>query len=64
MTETDPEYTPDPAVPYEPPAQVPDDRQESAGTDVPDGEDPTGPPADVPDDRKAAGRSEMPDPEG
>nr|BFE81742.1 hypothetical protein GCM10020093_043430 [Planobispora longispora] len=43
MTETDPENTPDPAVPYEPPAQVPDDREDSAGSDVADGQDPAGP---------------------
>ncbi|MBB2912053.1 hypothetical protein FHS43_003333 [Streptosporangium becharense] len=46
MTETDPEMD-------DPPAQVPDDRQDAGGDTAPGG-DREGPPAQVPDDRKSA----------
>ncbi|WP_433254574.1 hypothetical protein ACQPYK_13045 [Streptosporangium sp. CA-135522] len=57
MTETDPESTSP-----EPPAQVPDDRQDAGGSDTPTGIDPDGPAPHIPDDRKSAGGSETPDP--
>jgi hypothetical protein len=47
MTETDPERD-------DPPAQVPDDRADSAGADTPSGVDHDGPEPHVPDDRKGA----------
>jgi hypothetical protein len=47
MTETDPESD-------DPPAQVPDDRKDSAGADAPSGVDRDGPTPHVPDDRKDA----------
>lgn len=49
MTETDPEDTS-----QEPPAQVPDDREDAAGPDAPAGIDPDGPAPHLPDDRKGA----------
>lgn len=52
MTETDPESTSG-----EPPAQVPDDREDSAGADAPAGIDPEGPTPHIPDDRKGAAES-------
>ncbi|GAA3120016.1 hypothetical protein [Streptosporangium carneum] len=52
MTETDPESTQG-----EPPAQVPDDREDSAGADAPAGIDPQGPEPQIPDDRKGVADS-------
>ncbi|MEV0967622.1 hypothetical protein [Microtetraspora glauca] len=52
MTETDPESTSG-----EPPAHLPDDREDAGGADAPAGIDPEGPAPHVPDDRRgAAGR--------
>ncbi|WP_433413218.1 hypothetical protein ACQP1V_29005 [Microtetraspora malaysiensis] len=53
MTETDPEHTSG-----EPPAHVPDDREDSAGAEAPAGIEPEGPTPHVPDDRKGAARSD------
>lgn len=53
MTETDPESTSG-----EPPAQVPDDREDAGGADAPTGIDPDGPAPHVPDDRKGVAGSE------
>ncbi|GAA2900650.1 hypothetical protein GCM10010517_66320 [Streptosporangium fragile] len=47
MTETNPEMD-------NPPAQVPDDRENAGGDTTPSGTDLEGPPAQVPDDRKSA----------
>ncbi|MFD0887413.1 hypothetical protein ACFQ08_22955 [Streptosporangium algeriense] len=47
MTETDPEDTSP-----QPPAQVPDDRENAEGADAPVGIDPEGPEPHIPDDRK------------
>lgn len=59
MTETDPESTSG-----EPPAQVPDDREDSAGADAPAGIDPEGPTPHIPDDRKGAAENAGRDAEG